>query len=76
MVGSTDLIKTSIIHAVNREEFIAPIPEEERHDMMSAYHAQLNSADEETRLRAAKAWSKWEYVHLVSLSIPWVLTAL
>lgn len=29
--------------------------------MMSAYHAQLNSADEETRLRAAKAWSKWEY---------------
>ena len=30
--------------------------------MMTAYHAQLNSADEETRLRAAKAWSKWEYV--------------
>lgn len=29
--------------------------------MMTAYHAQLNSADEETRLRAAKAWSKWEY---------------
>lgn len=75
-MGSTDPIKTSIIHTVNREEFIAPIPEEERHDMMSAYHAQLNSADEETRLRAAKAWSKWEYVHLVSLSIPWVLTAL
>ena len=32
--------------------------------MMTAYHAQLNSADEETRLRAAKAWSKWEYVTL------------
>ncbi|EPT05532.1 hypothetical protein FOMPIDRAFT_1021343 [Fomitopsis schrenkii] len=42
------------------DEFVAPIPEEERHDMMTAYHAQLNSADEETRLRAAKAWSKWE----------------
>jgi proline iminopeptidase len=25
-----------------------------------AYHAQLNSVDDETRLRAAKAWSKWE----------------
>ncbi|RXW15284.1 hypothetical protein EST38_g10571 [Candolleomyces aberdarensis] len=42
------------------EEFVAPIPEEERHDMILAYHAQLNSVDEETRLRAAKAWSKWE----------------
>ena len=76
MVGSTDSNKISMMDTFNREEFIAPIPEEERHDMMSAYHAQLNSADEETRLRAAKAWSKWEYVHLVSLSIPWVLTAL
>ncbi|KAF9000593.1 proline iminopeptidase [Cyathus striatus] len=42
------------------DEFIAPIPEAERHDLMLAYHAQLNSADDETRLRAAKAWSKWE----------------
>ncbi|RXW12380.1 hypothetical protein EST38_g13473 [Candolleomyces aberdarensis] len=42
------------------EEYVAPIPEEERHDMILAYHAQLNSVDEETRLRAAKAWSKWE----------------
>ncbi|KZT73666.1 proline iminopeptidase [Daedalea quercina L-15889] len=42
------------------DEYVAPIPEEERHDMITAYHAQLNSADEETSLRAAKAWSKWE----------------
>ena len=28
--------------------------------MVLAYHAQLNSADEETRLRAARAWTKWE----------------
>ncbi|KAJ2924301.1 hypothetical protein H1R20_g12789, partial [Candolleomyces eurysporus] len=42
------------------EEYVAPIPEEERHDMILAYHAQLNSVDEETRIRAAKAWSKWE----------------
>ncbi|KAI0956146.1 hypothetical protein AcV7_006622 [Taiwanofungus camphoratus] len=46
------------------EEYIAPIPEAERHDMITAYHAQLNSADEETRLNAAKAWSKWESVCL------------
>ncbi|KAH9856536.1 proline iminopeptidase [Lenzites betulinus] len=42
------------------EEFIAPIPEPERHDMVTAYHAQLNAADDETRLRAARAWTKWE----------------
>lgn len=45
-----------------RDEYIAPIPEAERKDMMLAYHAQLNSADEETRTNAAKAWAKWEYV--------------
>ncbi|KIM39847.1 hypothetical protein M413DRAFT_19611 [Hebeloma cylindrosporum] len=42
------------------DEYIAVIPEPERQDMMLAYHAQLNSADEETRLKAAKAWAKWE----------------
>ncbi|OCH94413.1 proline iminopeptidase [Obba rivulosa] len=42
------------------DEFVAPIPESERHDMVLAYHAQLNSQDDEVRLRAAKAWSKWE----------------
>jgi proline iminopeptidase len=42
------------------DEYIAPIPEAERSDLMLAYHAQLNSVDEETRIRAAKAWSKWE----------------
>lgn len=30
--------------------------------MILAYHAQLNSADDETRIRAAKAWAKWEMV--------------
>ncbi|EKM58262.1 uncharacterized protein PHACADRAFT_193386 [Phanerochaete carnosa HHB-10118-sp] len=42
------------------DDYISPIPEAERHDMVLAYHAQLNSADDETRLRAAKAWTRWE----------------
>lgn len=42
------------------DEYLAPIPEAERGDMILAYHAQLNSVDEEVRNRAAKAWSKWE----------------
>ena len=46
----------------DREEYIAPIPEPERHDLVLAYHAQLNAVDDETRIKAARAWSKWEYV--------------
>ncbi|PPR00888.1 hypothetical protein CVT24_000373 [Panaeolus cyanescens] len=42
------------------DEYLAPIPESERSDLILAYHAQLNSEDEETRIRAAKAWAKWE----------------
>jgi len=42
------------------DEYIEPIPEAERKDIVLAYHAQLNSADEATRLKAARAWSKWE----------------
>ncbi|KAF5382215.1 hypothetical protein D9615_004368 [Tricholomella constricta] len=42
------------------DEYIAPIPEAERHDLMLAYHAQLNSVDDQTRITAAKAWAKWE----------------
>ena len=44
------------------DEYLEPIPENERHDLMAAYHKRLNSDDEKTRLTAAKAWSTWEYV--------------
>ena len=44
------------------DEYLEPIPENERHDLITAYHKHLNSDDEKTRLTAAKAWSKWEYV--------------
>jgi hypothetical protein len=43
-----------------REEFIGPIPEPERDDLISAYHKRLNSDDEATRVAAAKNWVKWE----------------
>jgi proline iminopeptidase len=40
--------------------FLAPIPENERHDMVTAYHKRLTSDNSQVRLQAAKAWSKWE----------------
>jgi len=42
------------------EGYLEPIPEAERGDLILAYHAQLNCADDEVRKRAAKAWSRWE----------------
>jgi proline iminopeptidase len=40
--------------------FLAPIPEEERGDLMAAYRKRLLSDDENVRLEAAKAWAVWE----------------
>jgi proline iminopeptidase len=42
------------------EEFLKVIPENERDDMVSAYHRRLTSADEKVRVEAARAWSIWE----------------
>ncbi|UDF30191.1 UNVERIFIED_ORG: prolyl aminopeptidase [Roseateles sp. XES5] len=42
------------------ERFVAPIPPEERHEMMQAYYRRLTGADKATRIAAAKAWSLWE----------------
>ena len=42
------------------EQYLEPIPEVERGDLISAYHRRLTSPDEATRLSAARAWSVWE----------------
>lgn len=42
------------------EDFLAPIPEVERGDLLSAYHRRLTSTDRAVRVEAAKAWSVWE----------------
>lgn len=41
-------------------DYLAPIPEAERGDMVKAYYGRLAGSDEVTRLAAAKAWSIWE----------------
>jgi proline iminopeptidase len=42
------------------EEFVAPIPEAERGNLVEAYRKRLTSEDRDVQLAAAKAWSKWE----------------
>jgi len=42
------------------EEYVKPIPKEERHDFVSAFYKRLTSEDISVRKSAAKAWSIWE----------------
>ncbi len=42
------------------QEFIRPIPELERKDLLAAYHERLLGDDELARMSAAKAWAAWE----------------
>ncbi len=42
------------------EKFLAPIPPDERGDMIAAYRKRLTSADPAVRIEAARAWSLWE----------------
>ncbi len=42
------------------DEYLKPIPENERSNMVQAYYKLLTSDDRDTRLRAAKAWTLWE----------------
>lgn len=42
------------------QDFIAPIPEAERHNLLQAYYQRLTGTDEMARMACAKAWSIWE----------------
>ncbi len=42
------------------EEFVAPIPESERTDLMHAYYKRLTSDDPQIRRQAAEVWSLFE----------------
>ena len=42
------------------EKFLEPIDENQRDDLMSAYHKIFTSDNEEKKLAAAIAWSRWE----------------
>ncbi|MEL6909928.1 MAG: prolyl aminopeptidase [Cyanobacteria bacterium J06629_2] len=42
------------------QEYLKPIPLEERGDLLTAYYQRLTSEDRDVRLEAARAWSVWE----------------
>lgn len=42
------------------EDYLAPIPPGEQHDLLGAYHRRLTGSDQIAQMQAAKAWSVWE----------------
>lgn len=50
----------SFIYPDAWEQYLAPIPAEERGDLMKAYYKRLTGEDRQTRIEAARAWSTWE----------------
>ena len=42
------------------EDYVAPIPPEERDDLMQAFYRRLTGSDQIAQMHAAKAWSTWE----------------
>jgi len=58
------------------EEFLAPIPPEERGDLVAAYHRRLTGEDPAAQLQAAKAWSGWEGATVKLLPDPGLVGAM
>jgi proline iminopeptidase len=42
------------------EKFVSPIPEKDRDHLLLAYYSILTGSDEAAKLRAARAWTRWE----------------
>ncbi|UAB77217.1 prolyl aminopeptidase [Erythrobacter sp. SCSIO 43205] len=56
------------------DRFTGLIPEDERGDMVAAYHKRLTCDDEVERLAAAKEWASWEGTVITVLPNPELLT--
>ena len=67
------LYGASEIYPDKWEEFLSVIPEEERGDLVAAYHRRLTGEDPAAQLTAAKAWSKWEAETVTLLPSPGVV---
>jgi proline iminopeptidase len=56
-------------------DFLAPIPQAERDDLVVAYQRRLTDPDPQIRLVAAKAWSQWEAETVTLLPSPTTIAA-
>lgn len=42
------------------QDYLAPIPEDEQHELVNAYYKRLTGKNDIARMQAAKAWAGWE----------------
>jgi proline iminopeptidase len=63
----------SLVFPDKWEDYIAPIPEAERDDLIAAFHTRLDDPDPAVRLPAAKAWSVWEGATIRLLPDPGII---
>ncbi|MFN3314040.1 MAG: prolyl aminopeptidase [Hyphomonas sp.] len=42
------------------DQYVSPIPQAERGDLLSAFHRRLTGDDHQARIEAARAWARWE----------------
>jgi proline iminopeptidase len=54
------------------EEFVAPIPPEERDDLVAGYRRRLESGSPEARIAVALAWTRWETAGMLSAPDPFI----
>ena len=52
------------------DDFVSVVSKDERSDLVGAYRRLLTCDDEETKMRAAKAWSMWEGLTVTLLPDP------
>ena len=52
------------------DDFLSVVSKDERGDLVEAYRRRLTAADDATKLRAAKAWSRWEGLTVTLLPDP------
>jgi proline iminopeptidase len=64
----------SLVFPDKWEDYVAPIPDDERDDMITAFHSRLNDPDPAVRLPAARAWSVWEGSTLTLLPDPEIIS--
>jgi len=56
------------------DRYVAPIPHDERGNLLTAFYKRLTSPDRDVRIMAARAWSRWEG-ETISLAGPAALPA-
>ncbi len=58
------------------ERFVSPIPEKDRNNLLSSYYNILTGENEEKKLLAAQAWTRWEVSTMTLVPNPSVIDSM